>query len=151
MRWVKETFPPRLRERWLLMTMRLSINSLAGMARRLVAVGTSRLDSMLVTVRAVAPRSRVTWASVCGLGALRAGASRGVGEGLRVGSFAAVPGFFSDDGAPCSSDDGAAFFSDEGLGCSELLASAVFGVASFAVVLADSVGCGFCWAASDVA
>src|SRR5690606_32049554 len=69
----------RLRERWLLITMRLSISSLAGIARRLVAVGTWRLDSMLVTVRAVAPRSRVTWDSDWGLVTARAGASRGVG------------------------------------------------------------------------
>src|SRR5262245_6919865 len=56
-RWVKDTFPPRLRFRWLLMTIRLSIRSLAGTARTEVAVGTSRLVSMLVTTRAWAPRS----------------------------------------------------------------------------------------------
>src|SRR5919106_5667049 len=57
MRWVKLTLPPRPRLRWLLMTMRLSISSLAGTARTLVAVGTWRLVSMLVTTRAAAPRS----------------------------------------------------------------------------------------------
>ena len=42
-RWVNETLPPRPRRRWLLITMRLSISSLAGMSRTLVAVGTTRL------------------------------------------------------------------------------------------------------------
>src|SRR4051812_36476289 len=56
MRWVNDTLPPRPRRRWLLMTTRLSISSLAGMARTLVAVGTARLASMLVTMRAAAPR-----------------------------------------------------------------------------------------------
>jgi hypothetical protein len=48
MRCVNDTLPPRARLRWLLMTMRLSIMSLAGMVRTLVAVGTVRLWSMLV-------------------------------------------------------------------------------------------------------
>ena len=39
-RWVKDTLPPRPRARWLLITMRLSMSSLAGTARTLVAVGT---------------------------------------------------------------------------------------------------------------
>ncbi len=42
MRWVNDTLPPRERRRWLLITMRLSIMSLAGMVRTLVAVGTVR-------------------------------------------------------------------------------------------------------------
>src|SRR6478736_9948816 len=57
MRWVKLTFPPRPRARWLLMTMRLSTISLAGTARTEVAVGTSSEASMLVTTRAAGPRS----------------------------------------------------------------------------------------------
>ena len=40
MRWVNETLPPRVRDMWLLMTMRLSIISFAGIVRTLVAVGT---------------------------------------------------------------------------------------------------------------
>ena len=60
MRWVNDTLPPRPRGRWLLMTMRLSMSSLAGTARTLVAVGTSRLASMLVTTRAAGPLSGVT-------------------------------------------------------------------------------------------
>ena len=39
------------------MTMRLSISSLTGTARTLVAVGTVRLVSMFVTTRAAGPRS----------------------------------------------------------------------------------------------
>jgi hypothetical protein len=61
MRCVNETLPPRPRARWLLMTMRLSTRSLAGIARTDVAVGTSRLASMLVTTRAAGPRRR--WVS----------------------------------------------------------------------------------------
>ncbi len=60
MRWVNETLPPRLRARWLLITVRLSISNLAGSDRTLVAVGTAKLASMLDTTRAVAPRSGVT-------------------------------------------------------------------------------------------
>src|SRR3984885_11071508 len=67
MRCVKETFPPRPRPRWLLMTIRLSISSLAGTDRTLVAVGTLRLAAMLTAVRAAAPHSRdVTAAAVAG-------------------------------------------------------------------------------------
>ncbi len=45
------------------MTIRLSTISLAGTARTEVAVGTSRLASMLVTTRAAGPRSRSTTGS----------------------------------------------------------------------------------------
>jgi hypothetical protein len=54
------------------MTIRLSISSLAGMDRTLVAVGTVRLAVMLTAVRAAAPRSRIpvappgTWGWVAG-------------------------------------------------------------------------------------
>src|SRR5215831_6044648 len=60
MRWVNDTFPPRPRPRWLLITMRLSTRSLAGTARTLVAVGTVRLAAMFTAVRAAAPRSRTS-------------------------------------------------------------------------------------------
>src|SRR6476646_10204434 len=67
MRWVNETLPPRPRRRWLLMTTRLSMSSFAGIARTLVAVGTARLASMLVTIRAAAPRrGEVTDDPLCG-------------------------------------------------------------------------------------
>src|SRR4051794_14082453 len=42
------------------MTMRLSMSSLAGTARTLVAVGTSSEASMFVTTRAAGPRNGVT-------------------------------------------------------------------------------------------
>src|ERR1700760_1747883 len=71
-RWVNETLPPRPRLRWLLMTMRLSMSSLAGMSRTLVAVGTDRLLSMLTAVRAAAPRSRLRWPSAWGAAGLAA-------------------------------------------------------------------------------
>ena len=55
--WVKETLPPRVRLRWLLMTMRVSNISLAGTARTLVAVGTVREADMFLATAAEAPRS----------------------------------------------------------------------------------------------
>src|SRR3954447_23938745 len=79
---VKLTLPPRERARWLLMTTRLSISSLAGTARTLVAVGTWRLDSMLVTTRAEAPRNGLTSFSFSGPGDFLAGASRVIGVGV---------------------------------------------------------------------
>src|SRR5690242_15440695 len=79
MMWVKLTLPPRERARWLLITTRLSISSLAGTARTLVAVGTWRLDSMLVTTRAEAPRSGLTSPSLTGPVGRLAGASRVIG------------------------------------------------------------------------
>ncbi len=48
------------------MTIRLSMSSLAGTARTLVAVGTVRLAAMFCTVRAAAPRSLFTSASAGG-------------------------------------------------------------------------------------
>src|SRR4029079_19802603 len=59
MMWVNDTLPPRARARWLLIMTRLSMSSLTGTLRTLVAVGTVRLLSMLVAVRAAAPR-RIT-------------------------------------------------------------------------------------------
>ena len=57
MMWVKETFPPRPRARWLLITVRLSTKSFAGIARTLVAVGTFKELSIFVTTLALAPLS----------------------------------------------------------------------------------------------
>jgi len=75
-RWVNEILPPRVRLRWLLMTIRLSIISLAGMARTLVAVGTSSDADMFLTTVAVAPRSTCTSSPSAGGGpAGRAGAT----------------------------------------------------------------------------
>src|SRR5690606_22016778 len=112
-RWVNETLPPRPRFKWLLMTIRLSISNLAGIVRTLVAVGTARLASMLVAVRAAAPRNLTSsppsgtgggaglrsgslWAAGAGRAAERrtldstAPAVPGGGAGLRSGSFGAA-------------------------------------------------------------
>ena len=56
-RWVKLALPMRLRFMWPLMIRRLASSILAGMSRKLVAVGTPRLASMFSTMRAEAPRS----------------------------------------------------------------------------------------------
>src|SRR6186997_3003694 len=85
MRCVKDTLPPRARERWLLITMRLSHSSLTGTERTEVAVGTVRLTSMFCTVRAGAPRSTVRVGS--SLAVPLAGASGSLGTGLVVEGF----------------------------------------------------------------
>src|SRR3954471_18130309 len=98
MRWVNDTLPPRLRRRWLLMTVRLSASSLAGTARTLVAVGTVRLVSMLATTRAAAPFSGVlaepAGGATAGVGCAAAGvgaAGAGAG-GVAAGAAAAGAG-----------------------------------------------------------
>src|SRR5215207_10227556 len=73
MRCVNDTLPPRERRRWLLITMRLSIMSFAGMVRTLVAVGTERLWSMFAAsvfgrpLRATISSSRSDSTTGCGL------------------------------------------------------------------------------------
>ena len=74
MMWVNDTLPPRERDRWLLMTTRLSMSSLAGTERTLVAVGTVSEVSMLATTRAAGPRSGVVFSSA------------GAGEGAAAGA-----------------------------------------------------------------
>src|SRR5918993_859903 len=59
-RCVKLILPPRVRDMWLLMTMRLSIISFAGIVRTLVAVGIVSDSSMLAASVFVMPRSGVT-------------------------------------------------------------------------------------------
>src|SRR6478752_653618 len=70
MRCVKETLPPRARARLELITTRLSIRSLAGMARTLVAVGTSRLVTMFDAMALAGPRRTETTSSSGAVGAL---------------------------------------------------------------------------------
>src|SRR6476469_4224010 len=111
MMWVKLTLPPRERARWLLMTTRLSISSLAGTARTLVAVGTWRLDSMLVTTRAAAPRSGLTSPSLTGPVGRLAGASR------VLGVAASPPGWPSGAVADRSAGFGAGFAAGCAAGC----------------------------------
>src|SRR4051794_15954672 len=77
---VKDTLPPRARDRWLLMTIRLSQSSFTGTERTLVAVGTLSETSMFCTVRAGAPRSTgyVGWS----LASAFEGASGSLGTGV---------------------------------------------------------------------
>src|SRR3954453_19953110 len=103
MRCVKEILPPRVRLRWLLMTMRLSAISFAGTARTLVAVGTLSEASMFLAMAAAAPRSCFDsgssfFASAFGsaLGsAFAAGLAAGFGAGF-AGAAVAVAGFVAD-------------------------------------------------------
>ena len=74
---VNETFPPRPRLRWLLITIRLSIINFAGIARTDVAVGTVSDASMLWTTRADTPR---IGSSLDALGVTK------VGIGFAIGS-----------------------------------------------------------------
>src|SRR4051794_5828183 len=101
MRWVNETLPPRLRLRWLLITMRLSMSSFAGTARTLVAVGTWRLASMFVTTRAEAPRRGRMSSSVAGSGVLTAAGEAAL---LSVDGAALAAGD-SPAGADCAGAD----------------------------------------------
>jgi hypothetical protein len=82
MRCVNDTFPPRARARWLLMTMRLSMRSLAGIARTL---GRRRDLEAALHVRDdpdAGPLSRTTSASRATLGwVVGSAASRGSGRG----------------------------------------------------------------------
>jgi hypothetical protein len=83
------------------MTLRLTSSSLAGMSRKLVAVGTRRLVSMFSTMRAATPRSGSpgcsafsvgaagAWAAGAGAGVAGAGAA-GAGAGAGAGG-AIVP------------------------------------------------------------
>src|SRR5215218_2242269 len=94
MRWVKETFPPRERARWLLMTIRLSASSFAGTARTLVAVGTVSETFMFLTTAAAAPRRGDCEPAATGAAAvLAAGLSAGFAAGaFAAGAFAAGAG-----------------------------------------------------------
>src|SRR5439155_23729131 len=94
MRWVKEIFPPLVRLRWLLITIRLSAISLAGTARTLVAVGTLSEASMFFAIAAAAPRSCLL-SDCCAFGA--GAAALAAGAGLVSVGFAA--GFGAGSGA----------------------------------------------------
>src|ERR1700757_2450102 len=80
--WVNEILPPRLRLSWLLMTIRLSIISLAGTARTLVAVGTSSDADMFLTTAAAAPRSTCSSSPSAGATAAAFGAAGAVASPL---------------------------------------------------------------------
>src|ERR1700712_5050862 len=115
MRCVKETLPPRARARLELITTRLSMSSLAGTARTLVAVGTSRLVTMLVAIALAGPRSTETvsssgvelslaalgsWAGIGGGPVLPGRDSLAAGaEGLPAGAAAGLAGVAVGAGA----------------------------------------------------
>src|SRR5258705_7497355 len=89
------------------MTIRLSIISLAGMARTLVAVGTSSDADMFFTTAAAAPRSTCTSSPSAGGGAAGAfGAAAFSGSGVLAG--AATSAFGAGAGAGSGAVAGAA-------------------------------------------
>jgi hypothetical protein len=89
MRCVKLILPPRVRAMWLLMTMRLSIISFAGIVRTLVAVGTVSDSSMLAARAFVIPRRTVTLSSSAGSAAFSASFAAGLGACAGIGAEAA--------------------------------------------------------------
>src|SRR5690348_7454773 len=92
MRWVNDTLPPRARARWLLITIRLSMSSLTGTERTLVAVGTARLASMFCAVRAGAPRRTVCFGASSTFGFSAGSGSFGTGGVVRWAGGAAFAG-----------------------------------------------------------
>src|SRR6478609_7744299 len=122
MRWVKLTLPPRVRDMWLLMTMRLSIISFAGIVRTLVAVGTVSDSSMFTASALVMPFRTVTLSS-SGFSPPAEGATAGAwaGMGCRAAGRAVVRAI---GGAPmtgigavtgCASEDCAGGFAPSDL------------------------------------
>src|SRR6056297_3720399 len=106
-RWVKLTLPWPERKRKPLITLRLTSSSLAGTLRKLVAVGTVRLRSMLAAIAAPTPR--------IGLPGSSSGFSFGVGS-------AAGAGFAAGDGAAVAGAGPA--FAAAGAGSAGLAAAA---------------------------
>ena len=98
------------------MTTRLSMSSLAGTARTLVAVGTVSEVSMLDTTRDGAPRSGVTMSSLTGPVPLTAGTSRGFGASAVGSLFGSACGSLFAAGAALAS------------ACGSLLAAGAAGV-----------------------
>src|SRR5919112_96745 len=100
MRCVKDTLPPRLRARWLLITIRLSISSFAGTARTVVAVGTVRDASMLAATAFAGPRSLTTLsaAGASWLGAVARARAGWAGMGFFASEASVSP--WSDSGRP---------------------------------------------------
>src|SRR3954466_6783389 len=121
MRWVNETFPPRERARWLLMTMRLSASSLAGTARTLVAVGTVSETFMFLTTAADAPRRGDCLPAAIGV------------AGLAAGAGLVSAGFLGGGGGA-----GAAFAAGCGAGAG---AATCWGAGFDAAPLGDATGC----------
>src|SRR3954468_14129159 len=108
MRWVKLTLPRPEREREPLMTLRLTSSSLAGTLRKLVAVGTSRLASMFLTITAPTPLiNSPSWPGAGAGAAAGADSDDGVAvvAGLTAGAGAAAGVAV---GAACSAGTGSA-------------------------------------------
>src|SRR3954467_7280829 len=90
------------------MTSRLTSSSLAGTSRKLVAVGTAGLASMLATMRAEAPRSG--WLSgaplddAAAVPSALAGPSVGAGDGFGAAATGVAAG--ADAGADTGAVDG---------------------------------------------
>ena len=145
--WVNDTLPPRVRARWLLMTTRLSIISLAGTARTLVAVGICSEAAMFLATAAAAPRRTLLLASVGASPAAGAdffaGASFLVGASLRGAGadfLAAGAASLLTDSADLSVVDSAEVVVDDeaSLLCSDWPAAALLaGVGSTAGLAAD--------------
>ena len=94
MMWVNETFPPRVRFKWFVITVRLSIINFAGIARTLVAVGTDRDASIEATTRPATPRSgsMVAALGVTNTGTGLTGACAGAGVETTGAAGAAATG-----------------------------------------------------------
>ena len=111
MRWVKLTLPMPVRVRYPLMTLRLTSTSLAGMLRKLVAVGTWRLRCMLAAMAAPAPRIGTPGSSVAAT------------DGVAEAAAATVAGGAADSAARASATNSAAGFDVDGV--TELTATSV--------------------------
>src|SRR3989442_14533959 len=101
------------------MTTRLSIRSFAGMARTLVAVGTSRLVTMFVAMALAGPRRTETTSSSGAVGAL-----------MFLGSWAGIgcaPGPASGALAPSRATVAGAFWAAAGAGAGAAGAGAAAG------------------------
>ena len=140
MMWVKETLPPRPRDRWLLITTLLSISNFTGTDRTLVAVGTERLASMFVTTRPAAPRSTsgsTTDASVLSLDGGVAASGGGVDSGVEAGVEAGV-----DAGVEAGVDGAGEVFGVEVVGVGELWSGAAGSEAAAAAAAACGAAAG---------
>jgi hypothetical protein len=99
MRWVKLTLPWPLRDRYPLMTLRLTSSSLAGTLRKLVAVGTPRLRSMFWAIATPAPRIGSPISSPAGAGDDGAAGAVATGAGAGVAASGAAGAGVSTVGA----------------------------------------------------
>src|SRR6056297_688324 len=116
-RWVKLIFVCPERDRKPLITLRLTSSSLAGTLRKLVAVGTVRLRSMLAAIAAPTPRIGLPGSSSgfpfdsgsAACAAFAAGAALAAGAGAVLAD--ALPGFAAA-GAGSAGLAGAAPFAD---------------------------------------